>query len=247
MVSELLLHGADINGSFGQLQTRPLQWAVWQKQLDITRFLVQMGALQSPLNTLGWNTTFFCWPALEPGQQCMLEYLNLLADDTYQELDVADTEGWTVLHRVAAYGRSSEVRRLIDLGAKPDQTAPPLHWNALHHAVFYGNLPTFTALLPFYTGIATMTDERGWTLLHIAASAGHYEIVFDLVRLGLDTEARTKPFRSHMPERIQGKACTPREVAAAQSSERERQYLRALQEAEDDRKLVFWDAAEGTI
>ena len=244
MVAELLDNGADVNGSFGQLQTRPLQWAVWQKQLDIVRLLLRAGALQSHFNTLGWNIAFFCWPGLEPGQQCMLEYLNLLAEDTYQELEVADTEGWTVLHRVAAYGQAAEVKRLLELGAKPEQTASPLNWNAIHHAVYYGNYPAFEVLVPHYSDIATMTDERGWTLLHIAASAGHYEILLDLLKLGADTQARSRPFRSHMPESLWGKACTPREAAAAQSVERERSYLDALQEAENDSKLEFWEAVE---
>lgn len=99
-----------MNGNFDRLQTRPLRWAVWQKQLDIVQLILQAGALQSHLNTLGWNITFFCWPALCESQQCMLDFLDLLVEDAYQEMDIADTEGWTVLHRVAGFGSSKEVQ-----------------------------------------------------------------------------------------------------------------------------------------
>lgn len=174
----------------------------------------------------------------------MLEFLNLLAEDDYQDLQVADTEGWTVLHRVAAYGLPDEVERLLELGARPDQTAAPLHWNAIHHAVFYGNYRAFKTLVPYYSDVATLTDERGWTLLHIAASAGHYDIVIDLIKLGADPDSRTRPFRSHMPESIYGRACSPQEVAAAQGADVERKYLNALQEAQYDMQAVFWDAPE---
>ena len=228
-MTELLDNGADVNGTIGLLQSTPLQWAVWHKQVDVVRLLLNRGASQDHMNMLGWNTTFFCWPTLQHGEECKLDFLRLLAEDSYQDLDVADTEGWTVLHRVAAFGMPSEVLELIKLGANPDQVALPLRWNAVHHSVFYGNHGTFEVLIPYYgEDLVSMTDERGWTLLHIAASAGHDEIVQHLLRLGADPVARTRPFMSHMPEVLFKRACTPQEVAAAQSPEREKQYLEAV-------------------
>ena len=160
----------------------------------------------------------------------MLEFVNLLDRFGPQDLHVADKEGWTALHRVAAYATPSEVMRLIELGADPEQVALPLRWSAVHHAVFYGNYATFRVLFQYYEDIASMTDERGWTLLHIAASAGHDDIVRHLLRLGADPIARSKPFGSHMPEILYQRKCTPQEVAAAQSFERERQYLDSLRD-----------------
>lgn len=247
-MKELLDHGTDVNASFGHLQTRPLQWAVWLRQLDIVRLLLQRGASQDSITAVGWNVPYFCWPRLEPRQPLMLDFLNLLAEDSYQDLEVTDTEGATVLHRVAAYGRPEEVERLIALGAKPEQVALPLRWNAIHHAVFYGNHATFKTLLRHYADVASLTDERGWTLLHVAASAAlpagddNDQTVRDLLDLGADPQAISKPFKSHMPDSLFGKACTPQDVAAARSSEREAQFLATLRAHELGQDLDFWEA-----
>ena len=161
----------------------------------------------------------------------MMEFLNVLAEDSYLDLDVADLQNWTVLDRVAAVGTAKEVRRLVELGAKPYQAAEPLRWTAIHQAVFYGNFSTFQELLPEYGDTAVdMVDDRGWTLLHIAASAGHGDIVRNLLRAGADPHVRSKPYKSHMPEVLYDRRCTPREAAAAQSAEREREFLEALHE-----------------
>ena len=161
----------------------------------------------------------------------MMDFLNILAQDSYLDLDIADAQNWTVLDRVAAVGTAKEVRRLIDLGANPYQEAMPLRWTAIHQAVFHGNFATFEELLPEYGETAKhMVDERGWTLLHIAASAGHDSIVRHLLGFGLSPDAKSKPYESHMPERLYGQRCTPQEVAAAQSPDREKAFLEALHE-----------------
>ena len=230
-VEELLDHGADVEGTVGQLQTTPLQWALWHKSLDITRLLLQRQASQDRMNMRGWNTVFFLWARLRLGEPSMMDFLNLLAEDSYLDLDIADAQKWTVLDRVAAVGTAKEVRRLIELGANPYQEAAPLRWTAIHQAIFHGNLATFEELLTEYGDTARyMVDDRGWTLLHIAASAGHAKILRQLLKAGGDPDARSKPYDSHMPEVLYGKRCTPQEVAAAQSSEREKQFLDALHE-----------------
>jgi ankyrin repeat protein len=161
----------------------------------------------------------------------MMEFLNLLAEDSYLDLDIADAQNWTVLDRVAAVGTAKEARRLIELGANPYQEAAPLRWTAIHQAVFHGNLATFEELLPEYGETARyMVDDRGWTLLHIAASAGRTEILRHLLKASGDPDAKSKPYASHMPEQLFNRRCTPREVAAAQSSEREKEFLDVLHE-----------------
>ncbi|KAK3632365.1 hypothetical protein LTR56_016379 [Elasticomyces elasticus] len=255
-VQELLSNGADLETPLGLLQTTPLQWAIWHKQLDVTRLLLSEGASQDHISNIGWNVMFYCWPALEHQEQSMLDFLQVLSEDSVQDLEVVDTEGWTALHRVAAFGDPTEVLALIKLGARPEQEAMPLRWNALHHATFYGNNATFDSLLPYFADeVVTMVDARGWTLLHIAASAGHDEIVKCLLCLGADSNARSMPFWSHMPDSLHGQGWTPQEVAAAQSITREQQYVRALRthdsktapatvQADLDVTDEFWEAYE---
>lgn len=186
----------------------------------------------------------------------MLEFVNLLAEDSILDLTVQDTQGWTVLDRVAAVGTPAEVQRLITFGANPCQEALPLRWSAIHQAVFEGNDATFETLRPHYGAVSSMTDERGWTLLHIAASAGHLSIVQRLLELGADPQAQSTPYGSHMPSILFDRKCTPREVAAAQSADREAQFIEAVEDfrlrkeyvmvsaKEDNEDAEFFDALE---
>lgn len=256
LVKFLLDSGASKDCIIGQRQTSPLQWAIWNQQLDVVRFLLDSGASQDHVNSWGWNAAFFCWPYLECGHPSTVAYLRMLDERAVLDLGIVDTEGWTVLHRAAAYGTAEEVGELIKLGADPKTAALPLRWNAMHHAVFYGNNPTFEKLLPlFEETLLDMTDERGWTLLHIAASAGHDTIVRYLLSTGSNPTALSNPFRSHMPANLFGRRCTPAEVAAAQSNDRLAQYLRGLEDCGLDSGLMtginladeedlFFDAAE---
>ncbi len=164
----------------------------------------------------------------------MLGLLNLLDEYDVLDLEVADDQDWTVLDRVAAVGTAREVRRLIELGAKPEKVAMPLRWMAIHQAVFYGNIETFEELRRHYEKVECLVDERGWTLLHIAASAGHEKVVERLLELGADPGARSyvmdkQELLDRMPQILHGRACNPQEVAAAQSPEREASFLKALE------------------
>jgi Ankyrin repeats (3 copies) len=100
---------------------------------------------------------------------------------------------------------------------------------AIHHAVYYGNFETFLVLInPKYGASIASPDSRGWTLLHIAASAGHDNIVRHLLSLGADHERLTLPYASHMPEQLFNQTFTPAKAAAAQSRERYCRYIETL-------------------
>jgi ankyrin repeat protein len=185
-----------------------------------------------------------------------LQFLTLTAAESILDFDLVDNYGWSVIHYAAAYGVDEDVTKLVGLGASLITAALPLGWNAIFHAVFYGNVGTFLVLLQHYDPmIIHATDARGWTLLHIAASAGHDQIVRHLLTVGADPYCLTSPFMSHMPESLFNKRCTPEEVAAAQSPERRERYAKALYDLgkisqmtteiqETEIKDIFWDATE---
>jgi hypothetical protein len=206
-----------------------LQWALQHKRYRIARLLINYGACPAHVSAYGWTPAFYLWPFPEKSQDSATNYLELFGNDASIEWEVFDAEGWTILHRVAAFGRADDVEALIRFGASPTTCALPLHWMAIHHSVYYGNFETFLVLTnPKYGASIASPDARGWTLLHIAASAGHDAIVRHLLSLGADHERLTLPYMSHMPEQLFNQTFTPAIAAAAQSRERYCQYIEAL-------------------
>lgn len=237
--------GAGVNWTFGINQTSPLQWAISSRQLDIVRLLLKYCASQDHINALGWSPMFFCWPLTRQGEPAMLDFMKLLAEDAYQDFGLLDEDGWTCLHRVAAFGSAEELTQLIDLGADPFGKSLPLGWNALQHACFYGNMSCYNALLPhFGRDVSSMVDERGWTLLHLAAASDSEDLLCDLLKCGMDHTALSMPsVASTMHEDLRGKRCSARDIAALESPEHALRFDRALESYIDDDEL-FFDAEE---
>ncbi len=228
VVRALINCGADVNETFDLLDLSTLEWAIWQGIFSVLRYLLSEGASQDNRNEVVCNPGHLRWLELELGRGAICEFFNPLKEEDYQDLAVVESKGWIGFLRAVPCVFISEDTRLMSLCASPAQAASPRLWNAMHHVVYWGNYAAFIGLLPYHNRVASMTDERGWTLLHIAASAGHYLIIRHLLWLDADPFARTMPCWSHMPEGMYGKTCTPQEVAAAQSSEREQNYLNAL-------------------
>jgi ankyrin repeat protein len=208
-----------------------IQWAFRQKQLEIARILLGHGACIAHVSAWGWTPAFFLWPAPIKSTSSVIEYINAFGNDESIEWEVFDTSGWAVLHRAAAFGNGEEVEALIMYGANPTTAALPLRWTAIHHAVFFGNMDAFVILIDSkYNASVESPDARGWTLLHIAASAGHDAIVRHLLGLGANHHALSVPYFSHMPDELHGRCFMPSRAAAAQSLGRYEQYMNALKD-----------------
>lgn len=156
----------------------------------------------------------------------MLDCLGLLNNLCVLDFTLSDSHGWAVIHRCAAYGTVTQLRALIAMNASPFLEAFPLRWNAIHHAVFYGNLETFDFLLDYFENAATdVRDIRGWTLLHIAGEAGHVEIVRRLVKSRADPLCAALPYNSHMAPALFDKRCTVFDVILASHDPIKAAYL----------------------
>jgi ankyrin repeat protein len=231
-VELLIRQGADVNWTFGRNQTSPLAWALGQRKIEIARLLVSHGGSFDHVSAFGWSPLFYLWVDTEALQRSAVEYLNILSakpDFSILHNGLLDINGWGVIHRVVAFGTTDEVTTLLRLGANPFEVVAPLRWTAIHHAVYYGRYETFLELLPYYKHVdIDDPDERGWTLLHIGASAGHEDICKHLISLGADWRKRSWKFYSHMPDCLHGGSWTPAEVAGAQSEERRERLMRVV-------------------
>jgi ankyrin repeat protein len=171
----------------------------------------------------------------------MAEYIDTFGNSHSLEWEVFDNWGWTVLHRASAFGTADNIETLINYGASPTTPALPLRWTALHHAVFYGNLETFLFLIdPIRNVCIHSPDARGWTLLHIAASAGHGAIVRHLLSLGANHKSLSQPYDTHMPDELLNKSFAPGRAALAQGLGRYEQYISALRDfgLEEDNSYI---------
>lgn len=117
-------------------------------QLDIAWFLLGRKACLDHVNAFGWNLPFFCWPKMKAQQPVRLDCLRWILENSAQDFEALDTAGWSVLHRAAAFATPEEVLELVKHGADPRTNDRSWGWNAMHHAVYFGNFANFTALLP---------------------------------------------------------------------------------------------------
>lgn len=126
---------------------------------------------------------------MQENQSNRVEILNVLHEACYLDLDLKDTLGWTVIQRAAVFGTADDVEMLLKMGASLDTATQWLRWQAIHCAISNRNWATFSTLLPRYGKAAlTMTDQKGWTLLHIAADAPSRLIIRKLLQEGASPE-----------------------------------------------------------
>jgi hypothetical protein len=137
-------------------------------------------------------------------------------------------------------------RDVADVWRQPLLLMGPLQWSAIFYAVDAGNWNTFMKLLPYYGGIAKdIVDERGWSLLHLAAARGHRYTIRHLLQLGANPCLRTSPTRAYILNALFDKRCTPEDVAEAHGQRQLEVFISVAQELEIDLDFdEYWDAQE---
>jgi len=202
VVQLLLERGVDMEAKFGRLEITALAQALRCRRIDITEFLIERGASFSSRNISGWSPLFYLWAAeVNPSASQYLDLLRRRSDFPLLHEGVYDADGWSVVHRAACFGTASDVKHLIRLGVDPFDTIRPTEeetecdtWTVLHAAVWYGARASVNVLALHYEegpGV-DVTDDNGYTPLHLAILRKQLAIAAILLRHGADPLRKTK-------------------------------------------------------
>jgi hypothetical protein len=159
-----------------------------------------------------------------------VEFIDILACNSFSQFDAQDGDGWTTLHRAAAWGTSADVRKLLDLSVSVNQRSYKLDWTPIFCAVCFNNMDTLRELWDSCEDIQpeSSRDARGWNLLHIAAGYGNFEAIPYLLKRGVNLHERSIATTSLVPSAIRGQCVTPSEVARSCGMEAYARWIEAL-------------------
>ncbi|KPM40728.1 hypothetical protein AK830_g5804 [Neonectria ditissima] len=197
LVALLLEQGADVNNPYGKNQTSPLQWALYQRNLDITRLLVEYGAEGDYVSGLGWTPAFYLFlkrPSMSrgPSSTCnSRDFFSIFSNGLiFLDLEVSNPRGDTVLRSTVSFGSGEDISGLLALGASPSRTGDRPwrnEWSLMHIAIDADNVSAIKVLLDLEC-FSNIDDEDylGWTMLQHAMRLGHIEIVELLLERGCE-------------------------------------------------------------
>jgi ankyrin repeat protein len=234
----------------------PLQCAFTFRQTPIARLLLSKGAEVHHINAKGWTPTFslFGYTVSPEYSTTCKEYLEILSAASFTEFDAQDGEGWSCMHRAAAFGHADDVIALMKLRAPLALRTIKVSWPPIFCAVQFGNISTFNELRKHHPDLLVMRDVRKWTLLHVAVNAKRLEIIQLLISLGADPHAQSLATEFIVPEDIRGLSVTPGDIARLRGSLVLFTYISALKANGHDLEVVademnnvgeiFWPASD---
>lgn len=170
----------------------------------------------------------------------------MLLAASFDSFDGQDKQGWTLLHRAAAYGNGQDVKSLVKYSYSSLRTQTTgLSWTPIFFAVQFGNLLTFNELKQHYQDLLIVTDVRKWTLLHIAVNAKQFEMIRLLISLGADPHARSIATQYRVSEDLKDISVTPGDIARLRGKEVLASYTNFLRRAGHDVEIVANEKGEG--
>ncbi|KAK3349045.1 ankyrin repeat-containing domain protein [Lasiosphaeria hispida] len=161
-----------------------------------------------------------------------MEFIDMLASAGFTNINARSTERYTALHRVAAYGTSGDIQRLLRLGADPAMRTYKLLWTPVFAAAKLGNHDTFQALAAVSPErFIHASDVRGWTLLHVAVSSASFGIVEVLLAAGADPHRLSIPAAALLSNGLHGRCLAAADIVAHRGPGVLSAYRRALRSA----------------
>jgi ankyrin repeat protein len=211
------------------------------------------GARVDHISAKGWTPAFnlFGYKWIHNTHGSCVEYLELLSSATFSEFDIQDIDGWSAMHRAAAFGTSEDIAALKKRGSSVTSLTH-LDWAPIRCAVRFENVDTFSELVkhlqPSFVG---EKDVRGWTLLHEAASMGSSTMLHLILQHGADPHIVSNATSYVVPTGLENRAVTPADIAKNEGDDTYKIYVEALKKAgfditipeqvdEEDTYDVFW-------
>lgn len=242
VAAELLDSGLDVDSNTDSSSDTGLTIAGTKGQINVVRLLLDRGASQDRLNSLGASPGILCWANLTAEKQPCLskDIFHLLCESAYQDISASDEYGTTALHYASIASGRSQIDYLRCLGADTYKVdlygRAPINW-----AISYGNFPAYSALLPHYEqDTMKHSHEIGKSLLASAYDAathrssrkffmrtGMVAIAKDLLRRGADPE-RHAQLQHWRYDGLRGGEAGAFQLAAALGPDIEAWYLDLL-------------------
>ncbi|KAE8444702.1 hypothetical protein EG329_014360 [Mollisiaceae sp. DMI_Dod_QoI] len=256
LVQVLLASGADVNAPFGQFMTSPLEWAFASRKIDVARLFIARGARVDHISAKGWTPAFnlFGYKWIHETDGSCVEYLELLSAATFSEFDIQDIDGWSAMHRAAAFGTAEDIAALMKRGSS-FRLPTLLNWMPIRCSVRFENADTFLELVKhLQPSFVDEQDVRGWTLLHEAASMGSSRMLNLILRHGADPHIVSKATSYVVPEGLENRTVTAVDVAKNKGDDAYKIFIAELDKAGFDITIhkdssseqaedVFWLAA----
>ncbi len=176
--------GADVNAKDDCGRT-PLYWAAMYGNLPIAKYLIKKGADIHILNT-ELCREFTLFNMVKPGEYAVVRHL--LEKGAF-DINKQSHRGSTFLHRAAENGDLSNVKYLLQQGARID-VKDKMGRTPLSAAVYFARMSSVKILLKNGADISTR-DNTGMTPLHLASILGFNNIVNYLLKNDADINAKT--------------------------------------------------------
>ncbi|KAI0410233.1 ankyrin [Xylaria grammica] len=193
IVQLLLREGANPNIPTGEFHVSPLQYGISLDRRNIVRILIQRGSDPTYTSAGGWSLFHYMFGKVK--SVASTNYFSMLRDSLMFD-DVQDSQGWTSLHRCAAFGTGEDIYCLHQAGAPawPGRYITIWGGSPMHVAALHNNVCTLDALFNLYDGkldALDLVDDQGWTPLHHAVYRCAKDAMRWLLNKGADPHRTT--------------------------------------------------------
>jgi len=224
--------------------------------MDCARLLLVRDVEVHHVNAKGWTPAFNLFGSFPPGvkHDSCSEYLDILSAESFADFNLQDGEGWTCMHRAAAFGNGGDIRHLLKLNVSAILKTTKLSWLPIFCAVQFGNMATYKELAKIHHNLLALIDVRKWSLLHVAVNAKRLDIMCELINLGANPHCRSMATKFLVPEDVKGISVRPGDIAILRGPEVLLSYVQALracgyeleviEDAGEKESAIFWPTVE---